>query len=1053
MKKNLVTVLQAFITTTIIAVSFTFAQGSAGNSAMDFFSEISVKIYCTFSKCDSNVTVAQKGQANDATSTKQFVENKLNQISQVITRTVNNPSNVVYVQGPRGRDGTTTIVYETRLAGAPMFSPSGYINAGGNGFVNNPYQTSVPADIWQTFVHQLQFENAVGGNLSAVNVFATTTDTDNLFFDVALGGNLTATDTVYANNLVGTSSTITNSTSTTFYSLWGNILELLANNATITNSTSTNVYSDYATLVNLLGTSATITDATTTTLFATKASITEATTTYFFAAWANFLNLFVANLSFQDATGTNLQVQNAYTTNLSATGTSYMTFADVGMLTASSTYASTSYADALTAVNATTTNLFSDNASVTNSTSTNLFVNFANFGEATSTYLFSNFFNTWYGYINQFTFETATGTNLQVRDFSTTNINATGTATITNLLATNATITNLSVANCSKGNVLCDGGNDTGAVIGPDPVLTIGTLNAGNIEFITGDTGFPSITPGSAKLIIETGVAGDGNGDVRVAQSLKVGENLVASGTITSTNLVATGTFSLVNGTMTNATATKIFATNASITNATSTNLFSASAKFLNLIVDKLTANVVNVGVLNATTSVNALVMNASTTNASTTNTIALLATNSTVTNATSTNLFASVLRAVNATIDTLSTPLINTGTVNATSSVNTLVLNASTTNASTTNFINANGTNATITSATTTNLFAKFFNFINATGTDLRATGTSNLASIISASSTLAGTNITSGNAIFTRATTTNSTTTTLYVGGLAVFSDDVTINNQLNVDAGTLFVNDVDERVGINTATPITAGNVRLTVAGDIRVGTATTNGCVQRFDGTALTGTCSSDERLKENVSELDSSDLLNKIRNINFVSYSWNDTAEEVYGNVKGSKILGVTAQNVEAQFPELVSTDEFGYKRVNITDLQWYMFASIKAVNNKIDSMNSKITNTFESVYATLVVADKVTTKELCVGDSCFTADEMKEFRAYLDSKKAQAPAPMPVAPQAPVVAPTDSGTTTEPTDTGSSTPEAPVETPVQPVDSGTQAPTDSNPTDSGTTTQ
>jgi hypothetical protein len=250
-----------------------------------------------------------------------------------------------------------------------MFSPSGNIFVGGNSN-NNPYQTTVPGDIWQTFVHQFQFENAVGNNLASINIFASTTDTDNLYFDTALGGTLTATGTVYANNLIATSSTITNATSTTFFSLWANILDLIVNNATITNSTSTNLYSDNATLVNLLGTSATITDATTTTLFSDKASITEATTTYFFAAWANFLNLFVANLTFQDATGTNLQVQNAYTTYLNATGTSDLVWVNAALLSASSTYASSSYADALIAQQATTTNFFSNYAVTDEATTT-----------------------------------------------------------------------------------------------------------------------------------------------------------------------------------------------------------------------------------------------------------------------------------------------------------------------------------------------------------------------------------------------------------------------------------------------------------------------------------------------------------------------------------------------------------------------------------------------------------------------------------------------------------------------------------------------------------
>jgi hypothetical protein len=290
-------------------------------------------------------------------------------------------------------------------------------------------------------------------------------------------------------------------------------------------------------------------------------------------------------------------------------------------------------------------------------------------------------------------------------------------------------------------------------------------------------------------------------------------------------------------------------------------------------------------------------------------------------------------------------------------------------------------------------------------------------LANIVSASSTLAGTNITSGNAVFTRATTTNATTTSLYVGGLAVFSDDVKINNQLNVDAGTLFVDDINEAVGINTLTPITTGDVRLTVSGNIRIGTSGFAGCVQNFSGTGLIGTCSSDENLKTNISELNGNDIISKISNLRFVSYNWNDIAKEKYSRNTENKNLGVLAQNVQGLFPELVTTDSEGYKQVNLTDLQWYLFAGLKELNQKVDS----ITKTFDTLTAKTVTSDKVVMKEFCVGGECFTESDMKEFRTYLNDKsnlkketeKETVVAPAVVVPTPEVVAPVVETTTVE----------------------------------------
>lgn len=57
---------------------------------------------------------------------------------------------------------------------------------------------------------------------------------------------------------------------------------------------------------------------------------------------------------------------------------------------------------------------------------------------------------------------------------------------------------------------------------------------------------------------------------------------------------------------------------------------------------------------------------------------------------------------------------------------------------------------------------------------------------------------------------------------------------------------------KVGIGTAAPAKS----LQVVGDIRVGTSGTNGCVENFAGTALTGVCSSDVSLKTNIQPIGS-----------------------------------------------------------------------------------------------------------------------------------------------------------------------------------------------------
>jgi len=148
---------------------------------------------------------------------------------------------------------------------------------------------------------------------------------------------------------------------------------------------------------------------------------------------------------------------------------------------------------------------------------------------------------------------------------------------------------------------------------------------------------------------------------------------------------------------------------------------------------------------------------------------------------------------------------------------------------------------------------------------------------------------------------------------------------------------------KVGIGTTSPAVA----LAVVGDVRTGTSGTNGCVQNFAGTALTGTCSSDGRLKTVLGNV--SGVLDGLANLDLVHFKWNDIAATTYHDSKAVVNTGFIAQSVEKPFPELVSTDEHGYKQVNYTNLQLYGLEAIKelkAINDnqakEIASLQSQI---------------------------------------------------------------------------------------------------------------
>jgi len=135
-----------------------------------------------------------------------------------------------------------------------------------------------------------------------------------------------------------------------------------------------------------------------------------------------------------------------------------------------------------------------------------------------------------------------------------------------------------------------------------------------------------------------------------------------------------------------------------------------------------------------------------------------------------------------------------------------------------------------------------------------------------------------------------------------------------------------------GIPTATD------RLQVFGDVRVGIAGTNGCVKRFDGTGLIGTCSSDRRLKKNITAF--APALDKLTALQPVHYYWRaeDFPNRHFGN---SQTYGLVAQDVEQVLPELVATDSDGYKAVDYSKLPLLTIQAMKELKAENDARKAE----------------------------------------------------------------------------------------------------------------
>ncbi len=153
--------------------------------------------------------------------------------------------------------------------------------------------------------------------------------------------------------------------------------------------------------------------------------------------------------------------------------------------------------------------------------------------------------------------------------------------------------------------------------------------------------------------------------------------------------------------------------------------------------------------------------------------------------------------------------------------------------------------------------------------------------------------------------------TSSKLYVGNLGFGSSDG-VNITSDFAAGG--------RVGINTNTP----SVALHVDGDI-----------------CYTGGISacSDFRYKRNVTTLPKS--LSRVLQLRGVSYRWqqDEHPDLAFDN---NKHIGFIAQEVEPLFPELVTTDENGYKSIDYSRLTPVLVEAIKEQQQTIDELRSEL---------------------------------------------------------------------------------------------------------------
>ena len=97
--------------------------------------------------------------------------------------------------------------------------------------------------------------------------------------------------------------------------------------------------------------------------------------------------------------------------------------------------------------------------------------------------------------------------------------------------------------------------------------------------------------------------------------------------------------------------------------------------------------------------------------------------------------------------------------------------------------------------------------------------------------------------------------------------------------------------------------------------------------------------SDARLKKNITNLDPEQTLEKLLQLDGVTYEWNDDKTGI-DRPKGIQ-YGFIAQNIKEVFPSMVSEDEMGYLQTAYGSYDAMLIEAIRALKEENDDLRDK----------------------------------------------------------------------------------------------------------------
>jgi len=166
-----------------------------------------------------------------------------------------------------------------------------------------------------------------------------------------------------------------------------------------------------------------------------------------------------------------------------------------------------------------------------------------------------------------------------------------------------------------------------------------------------------------------------------------------------------------------------------------------------------------------------------------------------------------------------------------------------------------------------------------------------------------------------------------------------DIEVEGTHNFIGNNIFAHNtyISGNTGIGTSTPTAKLSVFSNISGG-GVATFTDANASCTIDPTNSGLSCSSDQNLKKDIVALNATSTLDKLMSLRAVDYHWSGESSAVGTHT------GFVAQEVEAVFPEFVSTDTAGRKAVAYGNLIPVMVTAIQQINNKVAVLDSRLTN-------------------------------------------------------------------------------------------------------------